>query len=107
MNIGEYTSFWSGVMKSDRERAGVAIVIKRSLISRIVNFDFCNKRLVALTMKLYGREVCLMAAYTPMHDALTSGESFFEAMTSELNKVTVGAFLLYVACGTSLLRVQQ
>jgi hypothetical protein len=74
MNVVEYSCFWSGVKKLDRARAGVAIMVKRSLISRIVNFDFCNERLMALTMA--------------MDDVLMSEkESFFEAMTNELNRV--------------------
>jgi exonuclease III len=82
-NIGKYTCFWTGVKKSDRARAGVTTVIKRSLISRIIYFDFCIERLMTLTMKLYGREVCLMAAYTSTDDVLMSEKySFFEAMTN-------------------------
>jgi exonuclease III len=83
IRTGKYTCFWTGVKKSDRARAGVTTVIKRSLISRIIYFDFCIERLMTLTMKLYGREVCLMVAYTSTDDVLTSEKySFFEAMTN-------------------------
>ena len=67
--LGNYLHFWSGVDKGTRAKAGVSILISKSLKSKIKNWKFINEKILLLELVIFGRELVVVGTYAPTNDS--------------------------------------
>ncbi|CAH1975795.1 unnamed protein product [Acanthoscelides obtectus] len=83
----EYICFWSGVEKSKRAKAGVAIAIKKVMEKFIMDWNPVDERIITVDMKIKGREIKIFGIYAPTDDSDTNTkDKFFDKLSEELDK---------------------
>lgn len=83
-----YIYFWSGKHKAERAAAGVAIMIHKRYKNAVTDVEYTSERLMSITIKIYGKEYCIVAAYAPTEDStIAVKDDFYEVLTNKLDTV--------------------
>lgn len=70
--------------KIKRAKAGVEMLIKKKRIRSIQNWEPINKRLLMITMEIFGRQIVIIGIYAPNEDSPATGkEQFMETLQQE------------------------
>ncbi|XP_072379093.1 uncharacterized protein [Diabrotica undecimpunctata] len=78
---------WSGIDKKERAKAGIAIILKKKWEHAIENWEPINERIAKLNLKVYGRQIILLAVYGPTEDSsIAEKEQFIEQLQEEIEK---------------------
>ncbi|PNF20185.1 hypothetical protein B7P43_G16811 [Cryptotermes secundus] len=95
MISGDYTVHYSG---GELDERGVAIVVHKSVVRRVVKKIVCNDRIIALKLKAEQVDILIMQVYMPTSDyeidemekCMTQLKKFFRKMT----EVTTASIIL-------------
>jgi len=83
----EYLYFWSGVEKSKRAKAGVAIAIKKNLEKTITDWSPIDERIITVDLLIKGRSIKIFGIYAPTDDSdMNTKDKFFDKLSEEINK---------------------
>ncbi|XP_072380622.1 uncharacterized protein [Diabrotica undecimpunctata] len=67
--MGEIIHCWSGIDKKERAKAGIAIILKKKWEPAIENWEPINERIAKLNLKVYERQIILLAVYGPTENS--------------------------------------
>lgn len=86
--LGEFSHFYSGVDKSCRAKAGVALLIRKKLVRHIESWEAINERIMTLRLRVRGHKVVIVGVYAPNDDANVGvKETFYETLTSVIEGI--------------------
>lgn len=89
--IEEYELIWSGVNKEKRAQAGVAILLRKSLVQGIKDIRYVNERILHISMQIRGQKLEIIAAYAPTNDCHDGiKEKFFTDLSDVIDKINQG-----------------
>ncbi|XP_039274981.1 uncharacterized protein LOC120349093 [Nilaparvata lugens] len=82
-----YIYFWSGVDKSARAKAGVAMAVRKNMEKNITDWNPVDERIITVDMIIRGREVKIFGIYAPTDDSdANTKDAFFDKLSEELIK---------------------
>lgn len=67
--LAGYVLAWSGVDKSERAKAGVAILLRKHLTKSIQDIQYINERCLRIDLRIFGRDITILAVYAPTDDS--------------------------------------
>lgn len=67
--MDEYIHIWSGVNKAERAKAGVSILIRKTVEKFIKNYTFVSERIITMTISAYGYKTTVIGVYGPNDDS--------------------------------------
>ena len=83
--LGEYIFINSRVNKEQRAIAGVGILIRSQLKTRIIGYSWINERIITLKLKT-GRSHCnIIGVYAPVGGKSKETETFYELLQGQVN----------------------
>ncbi|XP_077259092.1 uncharacterized protein LOC143895675 [Temnothorax americanus] len=86
--IDDYMFIWSGISKSERAKAGVALLVKKKWVKYIKNIQYVNERCLVVKIELYGKVTSILAVYEPTEDSPDQVKTeFYERLTSLIQNI--------------------
>lgn len=89
-----YIQLYSGVNRQERARAGVILMIHKSLRSSIDYYKFWNERLIEVRIKLRRGFMTVIGTYAPVEGDEDNSELFYNKLQIIINKVNKSDMLL-------------
>jgi hypothetical protein len=71
--LGQFMLAWSGVGKLEKAKA---VFIHRNLVKDIQDIQYVNERCLRLDLRIYGRDIILLAIYAPTDDSTTQMKEY-------------------------------
>jgi hypothetical protein len=83
--IDDYIFIYSGVEEEKGAAAGVGIILRKRLKSRIIRYSWISERITTIKIKT-GRSHCyIIGAYAPVEGKAEKTETFYEQLQESLN----------------------
>lgn len=86
--VDDYVHIWSGVPKSERAKAGVAVLIKKIYNKHIQDIQFITERHLKIVVRIRNIELVIVAVYAPTNDTMDAvKDTFYDTLDDILQGI--------------------